>query len=894
MAILSRARSLWRNLVHRAAVDADLDDELRATFDLYVDEQVAAGTSPEEARRRATLQFGRIASMRTDVIQTRSGAGIETVWRDLVFGARLLRRSPLFASTAILSLALGIGANTTMFSLVNALLLREVRVASPGQLVELWRTTQFGRGTAFSYPAYERFRDESTLFAGVIALSKNTTAGMAGTATPAAARLVSGNFFDVLGLAPAAGRLLSTRDDRPGAPDGSAVAVLSHRFWRRAFGAAPDAIGQTVRVAAVPFTIVGVAPAGFDDLVVGRPADLFIPMRSEALLRRDSLLRSAASNWLGIVARMKPDATNEAAQASLEPIFARFMADVAVDLQDAEARQRLQAQRVFLQSASAGVSDVRRDFSQPLLLLMAAVGLVLLIACANVVNLLLARGVTRRREIALRLAIGASRARVIRQLVTEAALLCAAGAVLGVAVAATAAPVILSLLTQGGSPIDLDVTPDGRVLLFTAAAAFAACLLAGLLPALRIARADLTHSFHAGPRSLSVTRETSRWGQALIAVQVALSLMLVAGAALLVATLRNIRSVPPGFEAQHVLMVGIDPLRVGYTGTRLTRYYRDVLDGVRAMPGVRAASLSRVTPISGGGIDQPIAIEGRQREHGVMIRANRLTDGFFATLAIPMRIGRDFAPEDGGRTPRAAIVDEAMAQRYFPNEDPIGRRFMLRGPEPFEIVGVVANSKYLTLREADKPTVYIYSPDSEESGAMTLSIRTAGEPLMLAGAIRDRLQAIAATVPISPPRTLTSQIERSLVNERLVARMLSGFAVLALVLASIGLHGVLGYAVTRRTGEIGLRLALGATPGGVLRSVLAQSLTAVAAGSAIGLPATLALSGSLSGLLYGVAPSNPFVLAGAVASLLLVATAAAAVPAWRAARVDPLVALRHE
>ena len=894
MAALPRLRSLWRNLVHRQAADADLDDELASAFDQFVEEQIAAGASPQEARRRATIQLGRMASIRTDVIQTRTGAGIDTIWRDVTFGARVLRRNPVFALTAILSLALGIGANTTMFSLVNALLLRDVAVGDPGQLVEIWRTTQFGRGTAFSYPAYEKLRDENTAFDGLIALSKNTTAGIAGTATPAMGRFVSGNFFEVLRLTPAAGRLFSVHDDRLDAPDGAAVAVISHRFWQRAFGGSADAIGQTLRVAAVPFSIVGIAPRDFDDLVVGRPADFFIPMSSEPLLRRDSLLRSAPSNWLGIVGRVKHRITKDAAQANLEPIFARFMADVAATVPDAEARQRLQAQRVFLESASAGVSDVRRDFSRPLLLLMAAVSLVLLIACANVVNLLLARGVARRREMAVRLAIGASRFRLVRQLLTESALLCAAGGGLGLALSAWVAPLMLSLITQGGAPIDLDVEPDRRVLFFTASVAFGACLLAGLFPALRTARADITPSFQANARALSLTRESSRWGHALIAAQVALSLLLVAGAALLVATLRNIRGVHPGFNPENVVLLALDPARVGYTGERLTRYYREVLDGVRSLPGIEAASLSRVTPISGGGIDLPITIEGRPREPGVMVLANRMSDGFFATMAIPIRLGRDFVPADAARKPIAAIVNDALARRYFGDEHPIGRRFMLSGPEPLEIVGVVADSKYLTLREAAKPTAYLYALHVEEPGALTLSARTSGDPLAFAHAIRDRVQSIGTTVPVSQARTLSRQVERSLVTERLVARMLGGFAVLSLLLAALGLYGVLGYAVARRTGEIGLRLALGATRGGVLRSVLRQSLIAVAVGSAIGASATLMLSRPLAELLYGVTPSDPGVLAAAVACLFVVATAAAAVPAWRAARVDPLVALRHE
>jgi predicted permease len=887
----SRLASLWRNLLHRQGVDDDLDDELRATFDLFVDEQIQKGVEPAEARRLAAMQLGRAESIATQVRETRAGAGLDTLWQDLRFGTRLLRRTPLFTFTALLSLAIGIGATTTIFSLVNALLLRDVRVAAPRQLVELWRTTQFGSGTAYSYPAYERLRDENTVFSGVLAMAKNPMAASTVSGSRAGGRLVSGNFFDVLGLTPLAGRLLSPRDDRPDAPEGSAVAVLSHRFWLREFGGGADALGRVIRIGDVPFTIVGIAPAGFDDIAVGRPADFFIPMGSEPLVRQNSLLRSPPSSWLGIVGRLKPGVTSEAARANLDPIFARFMADMARETPDPEAQQRLRAQRLLVQSASNGVSDVRRDFSRPLLLLMGAVTLVLVIACTNVVNLLLSRGVTRRREIALRLAIGAGQARVIRQLLTESALLGAVGAALGLFVAAWGAPLALSLVTQGGTPIDLDVAPDRRILFFTAAVAIGASLLAGVFPAVRTARADLTPAFQANPRSLSVTRESTRWGHALIAAQVALSLLLVAGASLLIVTLRNIRGFHPGFEAGQVLLLTLDPSRVGYTSERLTQYYRDVLTLARTVPGVRAASLSKITPISGGGIDLPITIEGQPREPGVMVNANRMSEGFFATMTIPMLLGRDFVPEDAGRG--RVIVNEALVQRYFKEENPIGRRFMLMGPMPLEIVGVAANSKYYTLRDRDKPTVYLYGLDGD-SGNVTLSVRTAGEPMAFATAIRARVESVAASVPITPARTLSSQVDRSLVNERLIARLLSAFAILALILAAVGLYGVLGYSVERRTGEIGLRLALGATRGGVLRSVLRQSATVVAIGSSVGVAATQLLKRPLSGLLYGVTTSDPAVLTLAAACLFIVAMAAAAVPAWRAARVDPLVALRQE
>jgi predicted permease len=891
---LSRLASLGRNLFHRQGVDDDLEAELRATFDLFVDEQVRAGIDPAKARRLATLHLGRTDAITTQVRAARSGAGLETTWQDLRFGARLLRRSPLFTGTAVLSLAIGIGASTTMFSLVNALLLRDLRVTEPGQLVEFWRTTQFGSGTAFSYPAYEMLRDESSAFDGVLAQAKSTIATTAGTSSPAGGRFVSGNFFDVLGLTPVAGRLLSPRDDRPDAPEGSAVAVLSHRFWQREFGGAADALGKSLGIDAVRFTIVGVLPASFDDLVVGRPADFYIPMGSEPLVRRDSRLGSAPSNWLGIVGRLKSGVSSDAARANLEPVFSRFMADMAGTTSDAEAQQRLRAQRLFLEPGRLGVSDVRRDFSRPVLLLMGAVSLVLVISCANVVNLLLARGVTRRREIALRLAIGASRWRLIRQLLTESTMLGAAGAALGLVIATLSAPLLLALVSENGSPLTLNVAPDGRILLFTVSVALASSLLAGVLPALRTAGTDITPSFQPNPRSLSATRESTRWGQALIAAQVALSLVLVAGAALLVATLRNISGVSPGFEAAHVVLLKVEPTRVGYAGPAVVQYYRDLLAGVRALPGVTAASVSSITPLSGGGIDLPITIEGRPREPGAMITVNRMSEGFFATMAIPMVLGRDFVSEDGARTNKVALVNDAFAQRYFKNENPIGRRFMLRGPQPLEIVGLVANSKYYSLRENDKPTVYLYALDTGDAGAMTLSVRTAGDPLAFARAIQDRVQAVAAGVPVVQVRTLSNQIERTLVTERLVARLLGAFAVLALVLASVGLYGVLGYSVARRTSEIGLRLALGATRAGVLRSVLRQSLIVVSIGSAAGVAATTMLSRPLSSLLYGVTASDPAVLSGAVACLFAVAMAAAAIPAWRAARVDPLVALRQE
>lgn len=889
-----RLVSLWRNLLRRRQADDDLDAELQAAYDLLVDEQVAAGATRDEARRAATIRLGRVPAIRTAIVTARAGAGLEQSWQDLTFGARVLWRSPGFALTAALSLGAGIGATTTMFTIVNALLLRDLPVAEPWQLIEIGRVTQRGPGFSFSYPAYQRLRDESRVFSGVIALSRETVEGNAGEGSrPAAGRYVSGNFFDTLGIVPLAGRLLSATDDRLEAPGAAAVAVVAHGFWQRQLGGSRSALGQTLRIDAVAFTIVGVLPPSFEDVVVGRAADFFVPLASEPLVDRDSRLREPASSWLAIAGRLRPGMTRRHAHANLEPILTAFLADVAAGNPDARVRNAIRSQRLFLQSARRGLSDVGQNLSSPLLLLMGAVSVVLLIACVNVIALLLARGVTRRREIALRLAIGASRARLIRQLLTESLLLGAAGAAIGLAVAAFGAPLLVQLLSSGETPLTLDVTPDGRVLLFTTLIAIASAALAGVIPAVRTVRRALAPG-HADARTPALTRESTRSGRAVVASQVALSLLLVVSSGLLLATLRNIRSVDAGFDASHVLLLKVDPARVGLPHTRLAQYYAAVLAHVRAMPGVQHASLSRVTPVSGGGMERPMIVEGRTADTGGdLVSANRVAGSFFSTFGTPVVLGRDFAASDLTGVHPVAIVNEALARRYFGNETPIGRRILLGDRRPREIVGVVANAKYYSLR--DRETATAYSPlEPAEPGELTLAVRTSGAPANFADTLRRRVSSVEATVPLSRVRTLTSQVERSLGTERLLARLLTAFALLSLALASVGLYGVLGYSVERRTNEIGLRLALGATRGGVMRGILRQAAAMVLAGSAIGAPAALLLSRLLGGLLYGVTPANPAVLASSIGILLAVAVASAAAPAWRAARVDPLVALRHE
>ena len=882
-----RTRSLWRNIVHRRAADRDVDEEISGAHAELTEEYVRQGMTSDAARRAATLALGHTHVVSERIRDERTGAFLDRFVLDVRYGARLLRRNPLFSATAILSFALGIGANTTIFSLVNALLLRELRVSHPEQLVEIGNTIPGGRGTSFAYPTYEAIRDESTAFTGVFAIAKNTVSGaLDQTGDDPIGRFVSGNFFDVLGVKARIGRVLTPADDAAGA---AGSAVISHGLWRRAFRGDRATVGATLRVDHEHFTIVGVLPAEFDDPLIGRPTDFYLAAGVEPRLRRDhSALRNNSARWVGIVGRLGPGVTMDQATANLGPVFSRVMNRLAEIDPKPGLRERLLAQKPWLESASTGLSDLRRDFSRTVLLLMSAVSVVLLIATVNVVNLLLARGVARRREFALRLAIGATRGRLIRQLLTESLLLGLAAGVLALPIAAFGAPVLVALVSYGSTtPIVLNVEPDRRVLVFTATLAVISTLVAGIWPAWRAARGSVAPLAYGDTRTLSLTRSSTLWGRALIAAQVALSLLLVVGAILQVATLRNLRGLDPGFDPAHVLLYRLDSSRTDLSDEKKLQYYRNVLDRVRAMPGVNAASLSIITPLSGSGMDIEASVEKGAGGPCASGSANVVSEGFFATMDTPILLGRDFVPRETG-----VVINDALAQRCFPGVSPIGRRITVRGDEEFDIVGVVANAKYASLREADTPTVYTNgTPPSEPR--LTLAVRTTGDSANLAQAIRKEVQSIAP-VPVSQARTLAIQFERSIVTERLVVRLLVAFAALALLLAAVGLYGVLGHHVARRIPEIGVRVALGATRGTILRSVMRESWIAVVAGSVVGVPLAVLLSGALDTLLFQVNSWDSRVLLAAVSCVLLVATAAAGVPAWRASRVDPMVALRQE
>lgn len=896
MRVLKTVRLRFRSLFRRTVVEEEFDAELRDHLARQIERHLTAGMSPSAARAAALRDFGNVGLIQEQVRDTRRIRWVEDLGRDLVYALRSMRRAPGHTAVIVLSLAAAIGANTATFSLVNTLLLRGLPVENPGQLLELGFERPGGQGN-FSYALYERVFDQSRTFSQVLAISSPVIRAADGSDTPPLGRYVSGNFFQTLGLRPALGRLLTPEDDRLH-EQGALVTVIGYGLWQRQFGGDATVLGKTLMIGTGPFgastqqyTIVGVLPRRFQGLTVGRSDDFYLPMTTNARGGRGSLIGSAAAGWLKVVGRLRPGMSRDAARAELDVVYARYVDDAAPFSGETLTRQR-RAQRVSVESARVGLSGPQREFGRPLMLLMGAVGLVLLVACTNVVNLLLARGVARRGEIAVRLAVGAPRGRLVRQLLTEFAVAGLLGGGVGLAFAMWGTPQIAELMANEDPSVAYEVAPDGTVLLFTAVAALGAALTAGLLPALRMSRASapsLRHDGAAGRRGGGVARMTG----GLIAAQVALSVLLLSGALLLVATLRNFTTGDFGFDREGVVAMRLEPASAAPDGERRLAYYREALQRARSLPGVRNAALSSGMPVISAGVDTSFAVEGQPRDPDALVFVNDVTDGYFATTGTRLLSGRDFGPVDTPGSPAVAIVNEALAKRYLGDRSPMGQRLDAGIRGVVEIVGVAATTKYESLRENDSPILYVHALQRGNRFGLNLVVKTQGDPMRVGRSVRQAILDFAP-IRVGPVTSLAASIDRTLVRERLIARVLGVFALLATVLAGAGLYGVLAYSITRRTTEIGVRLALGAPRRTVLWSVLGESTKLVAVGVAIGLPATLALTRLLTSVLYGVSPTDGGVLAGVVLSLFVVALASGAIPAWRAARVNPLVALRYE
>ncbi|BCS35927.1 hypothetical protein TBR22_A51620 [Luteitalea sp. TBR-22] len=880
-------------LFARRSHDAELREELESLAALQFEEHVAAGVPPDEARRRVHARAGSVTAVQEAVREQRRLAWVEHLARDAAHGLRLLRRNPVFAATAVLSLALGIGANAAIFSIVDHLLLRSLPVAHADRLLLL-------DGDSWTYPIWEQIRERADQFDGAAAWAADEQVTRAGDiATREPNLFVSGEFFDVLGVSPQLGRAVTMADDRRRGGTHGPVAVLSHAYWERAFGGDPEVLGRTITIGRVPFTIVGVMPRSFFGPEVGRSFSVAIPFGTEPLLRGSgSLLDERRGWWLSVAIRRKPTQTPADVGAVL-----RQMQPAIREATRTPNPDYLQAPLGVVE-ASQGQSPLRRRYRDALWVLMGAATVVLLVTCANVANLLLARGNSRRAEMSLRLALGASRRRLVQQLVIESTMVSLLGAGLGLVFAVWVARIIVSQLSTVATPV-LDVALDWRLVGFAVAVAGVVTPLFALVPALRATRCAPDEAMKEQGRAVAGDRSQAL-GQVLVLGQIALSLTLVVLAGLLVGTFTKLATRPLGLDSRRVVVADVTLQPDSVPEAERAVLFERLRQEVSQVPGVDSVALAALAPISGRGWNTAILDvdgadvggEGRER----MAWANGVSDGFFATYGMTLRQGRDFTPADAADAPKVMIVNEAFVRRFVGVGSALGRRVregLVGQPETYsegrEIVGVVADAAYhRDLRRQVDPTVFI--PFTQTEGAaptfVAISVRARGDG---AAAL---VAPIAARLDRADPRITTrvvahqSYVQMALAQERLVATVAGLFGGLALLLAVVGLYGVAAYTVSRRRSEIGVRLALGATPQRVLGLVLRRIAVLVVLGIGAGLAMSLWAGKAVRVLLHGLEPSDPGTLAGAAAILTLTAGIAGALPAWRAARTNPAVALR--
>jgi predicted permease len=836
--------------------------------------------------------------------------------KDIRYAIRVLIKSPGFAIVGILTLALGIGANTAIFSLVDAVLLAQLPVKNPRQLVLFtWNShakwppnlSQTGNASrfSFSYPAFNEFRERNRSLASLFAFvpmgftPQNTTVAINGHATLANGMMVTGEFFSGLGVTPVLGRAITEADENPGAPR---VAVISYAYWTRRFARDPSVVGRNVTVNGLPFTIVGVAPQSFYGVQQGVEPDLWIAFDdlpnlrpwSQKPYRSDSVF--TARNWLNlnIMGRLKPGVTRGQAQAELNVLFHHYLTE------DWRPKRESEVPAFTLTPSAEGIPYLRQALTRPLLILMAAVGMVLLIACANLATLLLARATARRKEVSVRLALGASRARLVRQLLTESVLMAALGGTLGLLFAEWGTRALLALVASQ-QQIHVQIAQSSSVLLFTLAASVLTGVLFGLAPALRASGFDLAVSMRETAANVTAGRERHRLARSLVVVQVALSMVLMIGAGLFVRTLMNYEHHDFGFRQTHLLTFGVDPTRAGYKGERLMNFYSQLLDRVRALPGVRSATIAEYAPFSGWSNNSDIAILGAPRKSGnAHLRYQVVGSHFFSTMGIPVVLGRGIKASDTVSSPQVAVVDETFVKQFLPNENPIGQKFYFgRQPSPkntFEIVGVSKPAELTNIHSRLRPKAYLaYSQVPPAMlGALFFEVRAQGDPRALVSSLRETVGEMDPDIPLMGVSTQTHLLAGALTQETLFARLSSFFGILALILAIIGLYGTMAYNVTRKTHEIGIRMALGATPGGVVRMFLGQGVGLAGIGVGIGFVAAWGVTRLAHGLMYGVSATDPLTFAGVALLLVLVCAAACYIPARRATRVAPVTALHYE
>jgi predicted permease len=895
--------ALWR----RRRMSAELQEEMRLHLELLEQEEVDSGRAPDEARHASKRRFGNAGLWKEESLMTWGSDRLEQFVQDAAYGLRAMLRSPGVTLVGLLSLALGIGANTAIFSLIDALMLRRLPVKNPQELVIFGNglnngiSDDFPNSELYSYPFYREMQKRNEVFTDVAAASSmlnlvhGTAAGRL-TAEPMHVKLVSGSYFPTLGVQAFIGRMLSEEDD--GVKDAHPVAVVNYAWWKRGLGGDRDVIGKKLTIGATVFTVVGVAPPEFFGHQLGESPDMWIPlaMQKEIPPGNDGYADSMAES-LHLIARLRPGISAAQAGANVDVLFRQILRGLPNVPLTAENLAELETKRVELYSLARGFSQLRVQFSEPLKILMGVVALVLLIACANIANLLLARSTARVRELAMRQALGARRSRLIRQLLTESLVLALAGGALGIAFAVIADRLLLRMISDRSTPVPIAVPLDFDLLLFALAATVATALLFGTAPALRATRIELTSSLKEG-RGHANTASRPHLARLLIVSQVAVSLVLLAGAGLFLRSFVNLARVDAGFRPDGVLLLHLDPASAGYQpGARLNATYAQVEDRLRTLPDVQAASFSSFT-FDEGTWNNGIWVEGYLEGHqDRAVHHNVVGNDYFTAMGIPILHGRGFLPSDSASSQRVAIISESMARNLFPEGSPIGRHYGSHDPQNAgntEVIGVVKDAKVHALNEDLAYVDYLSRAQVDFFYLNDLVVRYTGDPGTVVGAVRQTIRDVDGNLPISDVRTMEEQIAGSMPDDRLIAQLSAFFGLVAVSLSCIGIYGLMSYLVTRRTNEIGIRMALGAGRVNMLWLVMRESTLLLATGVAIGIPVTLAGGRLISSMLFGVRATDISNLLAAVVLLTLVAALAGYLPARRAACVDPMVALRHQ
>jgi predicted permease len=880
VSLIPRLNSLWRNLFHKDHVDQELTEELRAYVDMLTEANIRQGLTPREARRNALVEVGGVEQVQERVREIRMGQFIETTWRDIRIGVRALVHSPIFSIVTVLSLALGIGANTAIFSVVNGLLLRPLRYSEPEQIVDVWHTPP-----QQSFPGLDRFsvspanyldwKAQTTAFQqmavyGYTGLSLSTS----NDPLPLIGATVSSDFFSVLRTNPMQGRTFTPDEERPGRDQ---VVVISHALWQRAFGANPNIVGQPVTLNSRSFTVVGIMPAGFE---FPREADLWVPLAWDDKERE---VRSI-HDYL-VIARLKPNVSTQQAQAEMSMISSRL------EQQYPEADKGWGAVVIPLRE------DLVGDIRTALLVLFCAVGFVLLIACANVANLMLARGANRQREIAVRIALGAGRGRLIRQLLTESVLLSVAGGVLGLLVAVLGSKVLVQL---GSLPNSSDIGIDRWAMGFTLLVSFAAGLIIGIAPALQFTKTSISNTLKQGSGRSGSGSLKQHTRKALVVCEVALSLVLLIGAGLMIRSFWKLQNVDPGFDVNNALTMSVALTPIRYSEPHQQQAFVDqALEQIRAVPGVVAVGTTTTIPLAGGGSTQPFTVEGRPAAaiaEQPMAQTRYISPDYFRAIGIPLRQGRLFNDQDRDQSVPVVIISEAMAHRFWPGENPIGKRLTPsfhseQGPR--EIVGIVGDVKARGL-DADVAAMMYLPFKQSPRPFMSFVVRTASSPENLIQSVSKVIYSLDKEQALTDVRTMQQVLSESLSDRRFNMTLLLTFAGVALLLAAVGVYGVMNYTVTLRRRELGIRMALGAEARDVLRLVLGQGLTLTLIGVGAGLISAYALTRLMASLLYGVTATDYLTFISVSGVLIAVGLAASYVPARRATKVNPTIALRAE